>query len=154
MQELPERVVNWSSDSTYYCNTVLKLAVKEFFSKKIWLFWLFYYLRLNCLCILQIPGTIDFFSAIKIPDCRNRGINRGINCYLFYPCAQKFVTKTTERSLTESACWCNQLRTFMSILCVLHRMFEQLHRLWTQTTHPNCRSVQVWEVYNQYYRSG
>jgi len=84
---------------------------------------------------LQIPDTIEFFSAIKIPDYRNRGINRGINCYLFYPYAQKFVTKTTERRLTESAWWCNQLRIFMSILCVLHRMFEQLRRSWIQKTH-------------------
>jgi len=61
MQELPERVINCSSDSTYYCNTVFKLAAKEFTSKKFWLFWLFYYLRLNCLFILQIPSTFYFF---------------------------------------------------------------------------------------------
>lgn len=154
MQELPERVINCSSDSTYYCNTFFTLAVKEFTSKKISLFWLFYYLRLNCLFYIANSRHYWLFSAIKIPDYRNRWINRGINCYLLYSCAQKFVTKTTERRLTESAWWCNQLRMFMSILCVLYRLFEQLHRSWMRTTHSNCRSVQVWEVYNQYYRSG
>jgi hypothetical protein len=29
MHELPERVINCSSNSTYYCNTVFNLAVKE-----------------------------------------------------------------------------------------------------------------------------